>query len=97
VQFLSLILFLPTFFIMGMLFVLFPRETAGGRRRVFDLAALTLSLALSIGAMLWGYRHSMPDAGPIWKQVLAALMAYGAFIFTGTIALPLRARLFRRA
>lgn len=96
-QFLSLILFLPTFFIMGALFMLFPRETAGGRRRAFDLVALALSLALSIGAMLWGYRHGAPDAGPIWKQVLAALMAYGAFIFTGAIALPLRARLFRRA
>ena len=36
-------------------------------------------------------------AGAIWKQVLAALMAYGAFVLVGAIALPLRARLFRRA
>ena len=95
-QFLSLILFLPTFFVMGALFLLFPRETAGGRRRVFDLFVLALSLVLSIFAMLWGYRHSGPDAGAIWKQVLAALMAYGAFVLVGAIALPLRARLFQR-
>jgi len=96
VQFLSLILFLPTFLVMGALFLMFPRQTLGPQRRRFDLIVLAIALAISIAAMLWGYRHSAPTAGPIWKQVLAALMAYGSFILTGAIALLLRARLFRR-
>ena len=61
-QFLSLILFLPTFFVMGALFLLFPRETAGGRRRTAngrsgrsgpDVAAAMALACLAEAILVW--------------------------------------------
>ena len=45
--------------------------------------------------MLWGYSEGVADArsGPIWRQVLAVLYAYGAFLAVLALAIPLRMRL----
>jgi len=77
---LSLILFLPWFAILSVLYWVFPRRTAGAATRVLDLAVVLGSLALSVWAMRWGYLAADPQAGAIWKQVLATLTAYGAFL-----------------
>nr|KAJ9616241.1 hypothetical protein H2204_013915 [Knufia peltigerae] len=79
---LSLLLFLPWFILLGSLYWLFPRQPRTARRRLFDGATLALALALSIVAMLWGHHIGLvqPGAGPIWPQVLAVLYAYGAFL-----------------
>ena len=90
---LSLILFFPWFAILAVLFWLFPRQPRGGARIVFDLAVLLLALVLSFVGMRWGYVNADPDAGAIWKQVLATLVAYGAFLAVLAIAWPLRGRL----
>ncbi len=78
---LSLLLFLPWFLLLGSLYWLFPRQPRTARRRLFDSTTLVLAFALSIVSMLWGYRIGVvqPGAGPIWPQVLAVLYAYGAF------------------
>lgn len=94
-QYLSVILFLPWFLVIGALFLLFPRAPGGMVRRAFELIALTAALALSIWAMLWGYAHADPDAGAIWKQVLAALLAYGMFLGVLLLAWPVRNVLLR--
>ena len=75
---LSLLLFLPWFLLLGSLYWLFPRQPRTPRRRLFDGTTLLLAFALSIESMLWGYRLGMaqPGAGPIWPQVLAVLYAY---------------------
>ena len=93
---LSLILFLPWFLLLSALFWLLPRQPRPAWRKAFDLAALVLSTALSFLAMRWGFLHADAQAGAIWKQVLACLMAYGAFIVALGVAYGLRSALLRR-
>lgn len=93
---LSLILFLPWFLILGALFWFFPRQPRGFVRRGYDLAALVLSLVASWYAMRWGFVNADPGAGAIWKQVLATLTAYGAFLALIGVAWWLRGKLVPR-
>lgn len=94
--FLSVILFLPTFLIMGGLFVLFPRTPRDRRRNLFEAIALILALIISVFAMRWGYLHADPAASLIWRQILATLLAYAAFLTSLAAALLVRAALLRR-
>ncbi|AWH27705.1 MULTISPECIES: hypothetical protein [Stenotrophomonas] len=95
---LSLLLFLPWFLLLGSLYWLFPRQPRTLRRRVFDSASLVLAFLLSIVAMLWGHHIGLVQAGagPIWPQVLAVLYAYGAFLAVLVLALLLRPRYLQR-
>ena len=90
--YLALILFLPWFLLLGALFWLFPRQPRNPRRKAFDIAALVVAFVLSFVGMQWGYALGLADVGTgaIWKQVLATLVAYGAFLFVLTLAVPLR-------
>ncbi|MBO9718297.1 MAG: hypothetical protein J7507_16240 [Pseudoxanthomonas sp.] len=92
---LSLLLFLPWFALLGALYWFYPRTPRPAARRAFDAVVLVLSLALSIAGMHWGYRMGAADhdSGPIWRQVLAVLYAYGAFLAVLSLAIPLRMRL----
>lgn len=92
---LSLLLFLPWFALLGALYWVYPRTPRPLARRAFDTAVLMLALVLSIAGMLWGYSEGAADArsGPIWRQVLAVLYAYGAFLAVLALAIPLRMRL----
>lgn len=97
---LSLVLFLPWFALLGTLYWLFPRQPRDPARRAFDALALLLAFVLSIAAMLWGHHIGVvqDDAGPIWRQVLAVLYAYGAFLAVLVAAILLRGTwLARRA
>ena len=88
----SLLLFLPWFALLGALYWLFPRQPRDAARRWFDGLALLLAFVLSIVAMLWGHHIGVvqSDAGPIWRQVLAVLYAYGAFLAVMVAAILLR-------
>lgn len=92
---LSLLLFLPWFAVLGGLYWLFPRTPRPAARRRFDLVVLLLALVLSVAGMHWGYHEGLAwrGAGPIWRQVLAVLYAYGAFLAALAVAIPLRMRL----
>jgi len=92
---LALALFLPWFLVLSALFLLFPRQPRGAARRGFDLAAIALALVLSVLAMRWGYATADLSHGTMWRQVLAALAAYGAFVAVLGLAWPLRRALFR--
>lgn len=96
--YLALILVLPWFLLLGALFCLFPRQPRGPRRKAFDLATLLIAFVLSFIGMQWGYALGLADVdtGAIWKQVLATLVAYGAFLFVLTVAVPLRSRFLSR-
>lgn len=96
---LSLLLFLPWFILLGSLFWLYPRQPRGARRRGFDIVTLAFALLSSVLAMHWGFGIGMaqPGAGPIWPQVLAVLYAYGAFLAVLVIALLLRPRWLQAA
>ena len=90
--YLAIILFLPWFLLLGSLFYLFPREPRTPRRRSFNLVALLVAFVLSFAGMQWGYALGLADGGTgaIWKQVLATLVAYGAFLIVLVVAVPLR-------
>ncbi|MBW8369353.1 MAG: hypothetical protein K0M70_16060 [Arenimonas sp.] len=80
---LALILFLPWFAILGALYWYYPRtlERTPARRR-FDVMVLVAAFAASFIAGRWGFAIASTtiEAGPIWRQVLASLLAYKAFL-----------------
>jgi len=92
---LALILFLPWFAILGVLFWLYPRTPIHPMRGGYNLAVLALSLVLSWVGMRWGMLNADPSAGAIWKQVLATLVAYGIFLAVITLAWVARGKIFR--
>lgn len=95
---LALILFLPWFAILAWAYWTFPRSlTRRGARRRFDGAVLMLAISASFLGMRWGLLRASLDSGAIWKQVLATLMAYGAFVAVLALGAWLRALLFRDA
>ncbi|HWP19517.1 MAG TPA: hypothetical protein VNO84_10335 [Burkholderiaceae bacterium] len=93
--YLTLLLFLPWFALLGALYWFYPRRPRPVARRGFDAAVLLVSLLLSIAGMRLGYAEGAadPSAGPIWRQVLAVLYAYGAFLAVLALAVPVRMRL----
>ena len=96
--YLAIILFLPWFLLLGALFWLFPRQPRNPRRKAFDIAALVVAFVMSFVGMQWGYALGLADVGTgaILKQVLATLVAYGAFLFVLTVAVPLRSLFLSR-
>ena len=93
---LSLLLFLPWFCVMGALYWWFPRQPRSRRRRLFDTAMLVLALVASIGFMLWGYQVGAAEvAEGLWEQILAVLYAYGGFLAVMVLALLLRPRVLQ--
>jgi hypothetical protein len=94
---LALVLFLPWFAILGALFWIYPRAPKHPMRAGYNLATLALALVLSWIGMRWGMLNADPQAGAIWKQVLATLIAYGVFLLVVTLAWVARGKIFRGA
>ena len=94
---LSLLLFLPWFCVMGGLYWWFPRQPRHRARTLFDASMLVLALLVSTGFMLWGYRVGAAEmAHGLWKQIMAVLYAYGGFLAMMVLALLLRPRVLSR-
>ena len=93
---LTLLLFLPWFVVLGGLMWAFPRQPRTPRRRLVDAALLCLALVISVVAMQWGLASGLRHVGTgaIWPQVLAVLYAYGAFLAVLLLGLWLRPRLW---
>ena len=94
--YLALIMFLPWFLILGVLFWIYPRTPRTSMRRVFDSATLLIAGAGSFIGMRWGYLNANVEVGTMWKQILATLIAYGVFLGVMTVAVIVRPRLLRR-
>ncbi len=96
--YLAVILFLPWFALLGSLYWFYPRQPRGLRRQSFDAGVLLVAFMLSFGGMQWGYALGAADAGSgaIWGQVMATLVAYGAFLVVLLLALPVRSRFLSR-
>ncbi|MBT2746023.1 MULTISPECIES: hypothetical protein [unclassified Lysobacter] len=92
---LALILFIPWFSILAWLFWAYPRRPRGGARTLFDSASLILATAAAFWGMHWSMLNADPQAGAIWKQVLATSIAYGLFLLVMTTAIALRWRWLR--
>lgn len=94
-SYLALALFVPWFGLVAWAFWTFPRHlTRRGTRRRFDAAVLLLAFSASFLGMRWGLLHVSGDGGPIWKQVLATLIAYGAYLAVVLMGIGLRRALF---
>jgi hypothetical protein len=70
---LAFLIELPTFAVLGWLFV-------RGRPVRYAWPVLIGSLLLALAATAWGYQAAERTHGPMWPQVLAALTGYGAFL-----------------
>lgn len=92
---LAVILFLPAFAILAGLYWLFPQglPRTPARRR-FDLAALAVSTAVTVGVVLYTVSLPRGAAGPIWPQVFASLAAFHSFPFLLGLAFWWRQRRF---
>ena len=93
---LAFFLFLPVFAILGVLYCAYPRTPRGAARWLTDLAALVAAAAISLAVMRWGFSLATGVAGPIWKQIVATLLAYAAFLASMGVALALRTAWLRR-
>lgn len=93
---LTLILFLPWFLILAALFWFYPRQPRGLARRLYDLVAIALSLALFVASLYWLQDIADPAHGRMWRQILATAAGYAVFLAAMLVAFVLRALLFRR-
>jgi len=89
---LALILFLPWFAILGVLYWLFPRQPRHAKRRWFDAGALALAVLAFVLTMHWAMGSADPAFGAMWKQVLATAIGYGVFLAVLVAAFLLRRR-----
>ena len=93
---LTLILFLPWFLILAVLFWVWPRQPRGLARRLYDLVAIALSLAAFVASLYWLQDTAAPEHGRMWRHILATAAGYGVFLAAMLVAFLLRMLLFRR-
>jgi hypothetical protein len=93
---LTLILFLPWFLILAVLFWVYPRQPRGIARRLYDLVAIVLSLAVFVASLYWLHDVADPAHGRMWRQILSTAVGYGVFLTAMLVAVVLRALLFRK-
>lgn len=87
---LSLILLLPWYVVLGIVYWRTRRRPASVAQRLFDTASLLGALAAAAASGWWSMHNADPTAGAIWKQVLASLIGYGAFLLVLGCAFVLR-------
>lgn len=93
---LTLILFLPWFLILTVLFWKFPREPRNLARRLYDIAALVVALGLFLASVYWAHDFADPGAGKMWKQILATALGYAVYLVAMTVAFVVRWAWLRR-
>ena len=89
---LSLLLFLPSFGVMGALYWWFPRQPRTAARRCFDVAALALAVLACIASLHLSFDAADRSHGHLWPQVLATSVGYGVFLGVLAGAMLLRRR-----
>ena len=92
---LTLILFLPWFLILAVLFWAYPRQPRGLWRRLYDIAAVLLSLGAFVASLYWLQDIADPAHGRMWRHILMTAACYGVFLAVMLAAFILRALLFR--
>src|SRR5690606_14201497 len=93
---LALVLFAPWFLILSVLFWVYPRQPRNAKRRLFDIAALLLSLLAFVATLRWAHGYADPKHGGMWPQILATSAGYGVYLLALTIAVLIRRLLFRK-
>lgn len=92
---LALVLFLPWFVILGVLFWIYPRRPRDARRRMFDAVSLLLALVSFVAALQWAHGYADRRYGGMWPQVLATSLGYAVFLVVLAAAWWVRRRWLR--
>lgn len=95
-HYLTVLLFLPWFAILGTLFWMLPRTPRDAARRRFDTVALALCVAAFVLSVDWAMGHADRSHGQLWPQILAVSVGYGVFLAALGCAALLRRRWLRR-
>ena len=90
---LALILFLPWYAILAVLYWVYPRRPRTVARRAFDVAALVAATLATIASMQWSYLGADTRVGAMWPQILATSVSYGVFLAVMAAAFLIRRRL----
>jgi len=90
---LGLILFLPWYAILLVLYCRYPRAQGRGVRYAFDAIALAVALAATTLSLHWSMAIADPTHGVMWRQVLGTSVSYGVFLGVMTGAWFLRRHL----
>jgi hypothetical protein len=93
---LALILFLPWFLILGVLFWLFPRQPRPPARWLYDSGALVLAVLAFLVSIHWAHGNADPGYGSMWAQVLATALGYGVYLAFMAVAFFLRRAWLRK-
>jgi len=94
---LGLLLFLPWFLVLGVLFWLFPRQPRHAWRRLFDAVSLAIAVLAFVIALHWSLGNADPAQGRMWGQILATSVGYGVFLGVLALAGLLRSLCWRRS
>ena len=89
---LGLILFLPWYAILLVLYCRYPRAQGRGARHAFDAIALAIAIAATTFSLHWSMSLADPVFGGMWRQVLGTSVSYGVFLAIMTGAWFLRRR-----
>ncbi len=87
---LALILFLPWYLVILIVYWRLRRKPAQWAGRLFDLAAIAVSIGAAAIAGPWALAHADASIGTMWPQILATVVGYGAFLAVITLAALLR-------
>ena len=93
---LGLILLLPWYAILVVVYCRFPRMHRRAAHYAFDAAALLLALAATLSSLHWSLAIADPAHGKMWAQVLGTSISYGVFLAVMTCAWFLRRYAFHR-
>lgn len=93
---LTLILFLPWFAILAVLYWIFPRQPRNPARVLYDIVTLALSVAAFLWSVYWSLDNADTSYGKLWPQILATALSYGVFLAVLGIAFAVRHLLFKR-
>ena len=91
-HYLTVLLFLPWFAILGTLFWMLPRAPRDAARRRFDTVALLLCSAAFVFSVDWAMTHADTQHGALWPQIFAVAVSYGVFLAALTVAFFVRRR-----
>ena len=90
---LGLILFLPWYAILVVVYWCSARRARAPWRRAFDAAAVLVAVAATTLSLHWSFAAAGTAHGGMWRQVLATSVSYGVFLTVMTAAWFLRRHL----
>lgn len=89
---LAVILFLPWYAILSVLYWVYPRQPRTLGRWCFDAASLAVATLATVASTQWSVLTADTTYGAMWPQILATALSYGVFLAAMTLAFFVRRR-----